>query len=77
VQKIYSDRIEGLNYLEYPVAREEGNPITLHVGEKASNGCTITLTLVKIEDGTATFAKTIDENKPCPICWFQQALLSS
>jgi hypothetical protein len=76
VQKIYSDRIEGLNFLEYPVAREEGNPITLHIGERASNGCTVALTLVKIEDGTATFAKTIDENRPCPICWFQQALLS-
>ena len=76
VQKIYPDRIEGLNYLEYPVAREEGNPITLHIGEKASNGCTIALTLVKIEDGTATFAKTIDESRPCPICWIQQILLS-
>ncbi|HEX2614659.1 MAG TPA: hypothetical protein VHL10_04140, partial [Nitrososphaera sp.] len=70
VQKIYSDRVEGLNFLEYPVAREEGNPITLHVGEKASNGCTIALTLVKIEDGSAIFAKTIDKNRPCPICWF-------
>jgi hypothetical protein len=76
VQKIYPDRIKGLNYLEYPVAREEGNPITLHIGEKASNGCTIALTLVKIEDGTATFSKTIDESRPCPICWFQQILLS-
>jgi hypothetical protein len=76
VQKIYPDRIEGLNFLEYPVAREEGNPITLHIGEKASNGCTIALTLVKIENGTAIFAKTIDENRPCPICWFQQALIS-
>jgi hypothetical protein len=77
VQKIYSDHIEGLNFLDYPVAREDGNPITLHVGDKASNGCTIALTLVKIDDATATFLKTVNENRPCPICWFQQALLSS
>jgi hypothetical protein len=76
VQKVYPDHIEGVNFLEYPVAREEGNPIILHVGEKASNGCTISLTLLKIENATATFAKTVDANRPCPICWFQQALLS-
>ncbi len=76
VQKIYPDRIEGLNYPEYPIATDQGFPITLHVGEKTSNGCTVILTLVKIEGSTATFVKTLDEDRPCPICWFQEALLS-
>jgi hypothetical protein len=72
VQKIYPDRIEGLNFPEYPVATDKGLPITLRIGEKASNGCTITLTLVKIEGATAKFLKTVDEDRICPICWHQQ-----
>lgn len=76
VQKIYPDRIEGLNFLEYPISTDQGSPVTLRIGEKASNGCTVVLTLVKIEDRTAVFVKTVDENKPCPICWLQTTLLS-
>ncbi|HKZ61422.1 MAG TPA: hypothetical protein VJZ68_03255 [Nitrososphaera sp.] len=80
VQKIYSDHVDGLNFIEYPVAMDKGSPITLRIGEKASNGCTVTLTLVKIEGedaaASALFAKTVDENRSCPICWFQQALMS-
>lgn len=73
VQKIYADRVEGLNFPEYPVAMDSGLPIALRVGEKASNGCTIVLTLTSIQDGSATFLKTVDENRPCPICWYQLA----
>ncbi len=69
VQKIYPDRIEGLNFIEYPLAREEGIPTTLHIGETASNGCTVKLTLLEIHDKVATFLKTVDTGKPCPICW--------
>jgi hypothetical protein len=76
VQKIYPDRVEGLNFPEYPIATDKGFSITLHVGEKASNGCSVMLTLVKIDGGTATFVKTVDENRPCPICWLQVALTS-
>jgi len=76
VQKIYLDRVEGLNFPEYPIATDQGFPITLRIGEKASNGCTVVLTLVKIEDNTAVFSKTVDEDRPCPICWLQGALLS-
>jgi hypothetical protein len=76
VQKIHSDNVEGLNFPEYPLAREEGLPITLHIGERASNGCTIMLTLIKIENASAVFEKVVDENRPCPICWYQEALLS-
>ncbi len=75
VQKIYADRVEGLNFPEYPVAMDSGLPITLRIGEKASNGCTIVLTLTSIQDGSATFLKTVDENKPCPICWYQLGLM--
>jgi len=59
VQRIYPDRVEGLNYPEYPIAMDEGLPITLRVGEKASNGCTVFLTLAKIDDGRATL-KQVD-----------------
>lgn len=77
VQKIYADRVEGLNFLEYPVAMDSGLPITLRIGEKASNGCTIVLTLTKIQGDSATFLKTVDENRPCPICWYQLGLMTS
>jgi hypothetical protein len=75
VQKIYADRVEGLNFPEYPIAMDSGLPITLRIGEKASNGCTIVLTLTGIQDASATFLKTVDENRPCPICWYQSALM--
>ena len=68
VQKIFTDRIEGLNFPEYPIATDAGYPITLHIGEKASNGCTVELTLVKISNKEATFLKTESHDKPCPIC---------
>jgi hypothetical protein len=76
VQKIYPDRIEGLNYPEYPIAMDKGLPITLHIGEKASNGCTVSLTLIKIDSGVATFQKRIEEDRPCPICWLQSELMA-
>ncbi|MGI0040906.1 MAG: hypothetical protein ACRD94_02960, partial [Nitrosopumilaceae archaeon] len=68
VQEIYSDHIVGLNFPEYPLAREEGLPVTLKIGETASNGCTVQLTLEKIEDKKAIFSKTVDFGRPCPIC---------
>jgi hypothetical protein len=73
VQKIYADRVEGLNFPEYPIAMDSGLPITLRIGEKASNGCTIVLTLTSVQDGSATFLKTVNEDRPCPICWYQLA----
>jgi hypothetical protein len=76
VQRIFPDRVEGLNFPEYPVAMDQGLPITLRVGEMASNGCTVMLTLLRIDDGSATFLKKVDENRPCPICWYQLELMS-
>jgi len=68
VQEIFSDHVVGLNFIEYPLAREDGLPVSLKIGDSASNGCTITLTLEKIEDGKATFSKNTDFGRPCPIC---------
>lgn len=69
VQEIGADYVSGLNFPEYPIAVSEGLPITLHVGESASNGCTITLTLLEIKQDTAVFSRTVDYNRPCPICF--------
>ncbi|HWQ95955.1 MAG TPA: Hint domain-containing protein [Candidatus Methylomirabilis sp.] len=75
VQKIYPDHIEGLNFIEYPVSRGYGENITLYIGQSASNGCTVTLTLANIiqlqkypPTYQAVFSKKVDTNRPCPIC---------
>jgi len=68
VKKIYPDHVDGLVFREYPIAFVNGSPLTLRAGESASNGCTITLTLVRIENGQAVFAKKSELTKPCPIC---------
>ena len=67
VQEIFSDHVTGLNFIEYPLARQDGLPVSLKIGDSASNGCTITLTLEKIQDKTATFSKTARFGVPCPI----------
>ncbi len=68
VQKIYPDRVEGLNFREYPIATNIGTPINLSIGQTASNGCTVALTLIGIENKTAKFLRKEEHNKPCPIC---------
>ena len=77
VQKIYADYITGIQYREYPVATDQGSAITLRVGESASNGCTITLTLIRIEGGSAVFTKKTDYNRPCPICLAEGTLIDT
>jgi len=68
VQTISPDEVIGLNFIEFPVAREEGFPITLRPGESVSNGCTITLTLIEIQGETAVFTRTENRDRPvCPI----------
>jgi hypothetical protein len=69
VQEICTNHVSGLVFVEYPVAVSEGMPITLRVCDKATNGCTVTLTLLEIRQDSAVFSKVVDENKPCPICW--------
>ncbi|MCI0533474.1 Hint domain-containing protein [bacterium] len=77
VEKIYPDHVTGLNFMEYPIAREEGFPITLAIGESASNGCTVTMTLIRIEGTKAIFSKTTDLNRPCPICLSEGTLIDT
>lgn len=77
VTKIYADHIDGLNYIEYPVAREDGIPLTLYIGETASNGCTIQMTLVRIEGDIAVFSKSEDFTRPCPICLSGDTLIDT
>jgi hypothetical protein len=75
VQKIYSDHLEGLSFREYPLATNQGTPITLYYGQSVSNGCTVTLTLTNIiqlqtypPTYKAVFSKKVDTTIPCPIC---------
>jgi len=77
VEKIYPDRVTGLNFWEYPIATEKGYPVTLRIGESVSNGCTITLTLTRIERNTAAFNKKTDFNRPCPICLAENTLIDT
>ena len=77
VQRIYPDYIIGLNFWEYPIATNQGHPVTLYVGQSASNGCTITLTLVSIQNNTAIFTKKTDFNKICPICLSEDTLIDT
>lgn len=70
VQKIYSDRVEGLRFEDYPVGRLVSDNTTLRIGDTVSNGCTVTLKLVKITDDSAIFSESIRDPGPggCPIC---------
>jgi len=77
VQKIYPTYITGLNFPEYPIATNQGYPITLNIGESASNGCTIKLTLKSISGSAATFIETTDFNRPCPICLAENTLIDT
>ena len=77
LQKIYPDHVEGLNFWEYPVATDRGYPVTLRVGEIVSNGCTVQLTLTRIEGDTAVFTKKTDFNRPCPICLAENTLIDT
>ncbi len=77
VQRIYPDHIEGLKFIEYPVATEKGVPVTLYVGQSASNGCNIFLTLVEIKGDKAGFLKKVEPNRPCPICLSENTFIDT
>lgn len=77
VEKIYPDRVTGLNFVEYPVATNKGLLVTLRVGETVSNGCTVTLTLIRIESDVAVFIKKTDFSRPCPICLAGNTLINT
>ena len=77
VKEISSDHVSGLNFIEYPIAREDGFPITLYVGDSASNGCTVEVTLLKINNSTATFLKKEHKDRPCPICLSEDTMIDT
>lgn len=77
LEKIYPDYVTGLNFREYPIATDKGSPVTLRIGEIVSNGCTITLTLARIEGNTATFTKKTDFSRLCPICLAGDTLIDT
>ncbi|MHB8602597.1 MAG: Hint domain-containing protein [Nitrosotalea sp.] len=77
VQQIFSDNIQGLSFREFPLATNVGSPVTLHIGDSISNGCTVELTLVKISHGTATFLKKENLNKICPICLSENTVIDT
>ena len=77
VQKIFSDSVQGLDFREYPLATNVGYPIILHIGDSASNGCTVELTLVKISNGAAMFLKKEYQNRPCPICLSENTVIGT
>ncbi len=68
VGEIHPDRVIGLHFREYPVPDVEGRPITLRVGESVSDGCRVTLTLIRIEGDVAIFQKRTVARAICPIC---------
>lgn len=77
VEEIFLDYITGLVFREYPVATNQGSPITMRIGDTVSNGCTVTLTLLKIVNNTATFSKKTDTSRPCPICLAEGTLIDT
>lgn len=79
LQKVYASYVTGLAYREYPVAMDNGSPITLYIGNSVSNGCTITMTLVSIDfqNKRAAFDKKTDFNRPCPICLSEGTLIDT
>lgn len=73
IQKINSDSVEGLWYQAYPVARGEGTPKTLHIGDDigyACEGISEKLTSIDFSGQKVTFTKIVGERPPggCPIC---------
>ncbi len=77
VQKILKDNVQGLAFREYPLATNTGYPMTLHIGDIVSNGCTVELTLVKIENNTVTFLKKEHHDRPCPICLSENTVIDT
>lgn len=82
IQKINRDSVEGLWYQSYPVARGEGTPKTLYIGDDigyACEGISIKLTSINFSGQTVTFTKIT--GKPtyggCPICLSGNTLIDT
>ncbi|MBI1729060.1 hypothetical protein HY229_09590 [Candidatus Acetothermia bacterium] len=77
LEKIFPDHVTGLAFREYPIAIDKGSPVTLQIGDRVSNGCTVNLRLVSIKATTATFIKWTDTARPCPICLAENTLIET
>jgi hypothetical protein len=72
IQTINQQGVDGLVYMEYPVAMLNGTPKTLNIGDSVGYTCqgkTATLTTVNVLNKTATFTESITTPPPggCPI----------
>lgn len=73
IQKINPDGVEGLWSQAYPVAREPGTPLTLHIGDDIGYTCegvSEKLTSINYTGQTVTFTKVVGPAPigGCPIC---------
>lgn len=73
IQAVLPDKVEGLWFEAYPVAREEGVPRTIRVGDNigyACEGISIRVMWIDSVRGRVTFEKKTTEtsNATCPIC---------
>ena len=73
IQKINSDSVDGLWYQAYPIARGEGEPKTLHIGDDigyACEGVSEKLININFSNQTISFNKVIGQPPygGCPIC---------
>lgn len=82
IQKINPDSVEGLWYQAYPLAREEGTPKILRIGDNigyACEGVSEKLTSIDFTEQTITFTKVVG-NPPlggCPICLAGNTLIDT
>ena len=77
LEKVFPDHVTGLNFAEYPIPTGTGYPVTLYIEEVVSNGCTIRLTLTRIEGNIAVFSKKTNLDAPCPICLAKGAMIDT
>lgn len=73
IQKIDADSVDGLYRYPYPVAREQGEPKTIHIGDEvgaACEGMTHVLTAIDAAGQAVTFQEKHYDTSPggCPIC---------
>lgn len=82
IQKINPNSVEGLWYQAYPVAREEGTPKTLYIGDDIGyvcEGISEKLTGINYSGQTVTFTKVVGERPygGCPICLAGNTLIDT
>lgn len=82
IQKINQESVDGLWYQAYPVARSEGEPRTLHIGDDIGYTCegvSEKLISINFSDETITFNKVVGEPPfgGCPRCLAGNSLIDT